>query len=57
MRERFEITIDEQRKRDLDALAAEVGISSRDLARLAIVRLLADPAPLTGRPTAEATAR
>jgi hypothetical protein len=37
---RFEISLPADRRRELDALAGEVGISASDLARLAITRLL-----------------
>lgn len=37
------------RRAELERLADGLGMSSADLARLAIVRLLNDPASLTGR--------
>jgi len=41
---RFEISLPMDRRRELDALAAETGVSASDLARLAIIRLLASRA-------------
>jgi hypothetical protein len=40
MNERFEIRLAPERRQELAALAADVGISASDLARLAILRLL-----------------
>jgi hypothetical protein len=40
MTERFEIRLSTERKRELDDLAAEIGVSAADCARLAIHRLL-----------------
>jgi hypothetical protein len=46
MTERFEIRLTQARRQELAALAADVGISASDLARLAIYRLLHSDAPL-----------
>jgi predicted DNA-binding protein len=40
---RFELRLPTQRRARLDELADETGLSSADLVRLAIDRLLADP--------------
>jgi hypothetical protein len=48
-RKRFEIAMPADRRAGLEQLAKEVGVSSADLARLAIIRMLNDPASLTGR--------
>jgi hypothetical protein len=40
MTERFEIRLTPARRQELSALAADVGMSASDLARLAIQRLL-----------------
>jgi hypothetical protein len=48
-RKRFEIVMPADRRAGLEQLAKEVGVSSADLARIAIGRLLADPDVITGR--------
>jgi hypothetical protein len=48
---RFEMRLPAARRQELADLAAEVGISSSDLARLAISRLLARPGSLLGPAT------
>jgi metal-responsive CopG/Arc/MetJ family transcriptional regulator len=53
---RFEISLPTERRRELDALAAETGVSASDLARLAIVRLLASREDLLGETRARAAA-
>jgi hypothetical protein len=53
---RFEIAMPATRRVELERLADELGTSSADLARLAIIRLLNDPASLTGRKQARAEA-
>ena len=46
---RFEVSLPADRRAGLERLAQEVGVSSADLARIAIGRLLNDSASLTGR--------
>jgi hypothetical protein len=46
---RFEIVLPADRRAGLERLAKEVGVSSSDLARIAIGRLLANPDVITGR--------
>jgi hypothetical protein len=53
---RFEIVLPADRRAELAALAAEAGVTASALARLAIVRMLNDPEPLTGRKQARAEA-
>ena len=55
---RFEIAMPAARRMELERLASELGTSSADLARMAIVKLLNDQASLTGRkePAREAAA-
>jgi hypothetical protein len=53
-RKRFEIVMPAVRRAELARLADDAGISAADLARLAIIRLLNDPASLTGRKSQEA---
>ncbi|HEY5129380.1 MAG TPA: hypothetical protein VIJ35_19195 [Bradyrhizobium sp.] len=53
-RRRFEVTLPEVRRAELARLAADAGISAADAARLAIIRMLNDPASLTGRKSQEA---
>jgi hypothetical protein len=53
---RFEIVLPADRRAELAALAAEAGTSASSLARLAIIRMLNDPASLTGRKEREAQA-
>jgi hypothetical protein len=55
---RFEIAMPASRRVELERLADELGTSSADLARLAIIRMLNDPGSLTGRkkPVQEAAA-
>jgi hypothetical protein len=48
-RKRFEIAMPASRRAELERLANDLGTSASDLARLAIIRLLNDPASLTGR--------
>ena len=48
-RRRFEVALPAVRRAELARLADDAGISAADLARLAIIRLLNDPASLTGR--------
>jgi len=48
-RKRFEVVLPADRRAELARLADDAGISAADLARLAIIRLLNDPASLTGR--------
>jgi hypothetical protein len=48
-RKRFEIAMPADRRAGLEQLAKEVGVSSADLARIAIGRLLANPDVITGR--------
>jgi hypothetical protein len=48
-RKRFEIVMPADRRAGLEQLAKEVGVSSADLARIAIGRLLANPDVITGR--------
>ena len=48
-RTRFEIVMPADRRAGLEQLAREVGVSSSDLARIAIGRLLANPDVITGR--------
>jgi len=48
-RRRFEIVMPAVRRAELERLANDLGTSSADLARLAIIRLLNNPASLTGR--------
>jgi hypothetical protein len=43
---RFELLLPAARRRELDALAAEAGLSSAAVARLAIARLVAQPGVL-----------
>jgi hypothetical protein len=50
MSERFEIRLAPERRQELAALAAEIGMSASDLARLAIYRLLKGDAPLPSPP-------
>jgi hypothetical protein len=47
---RFEVPLQPQRFAELERLAETIGISPRDLGRLAIVRLLANKSELLGRP-------
>jgi hypothetical protein len=53
---RFEIAMPAIRRVELERLANELGTSSADLARLAIIRMLNDPGSLTGRKEREAAA-
>jgi hypothetical protein len=53
-RRRFEVALPAVRRAELARLADDAGISAADLARLAIIRLLNDPASLTGRKSQEA---
>ncbi len=47
---RFEVPLSASRHAELEQLSEHIGgVSPRDLARLAIVRLLNDPQVLTGR--------
>ena len=46
---RFEISLPTCRRRELDALTVETGLSASDLARLAITRMLNQADTLTGR--------
>jgi len=48
-RRRFEVALPADRRAGLEQLAREVGVSSADLARIAIGRLLANPDVITGR--------
>jgi hypothetical protein len=48
-RKRFEIAMPASRRAELERLANDLGTSASDLARLAIIRMLNDPASLTGR--------
>ena len=48
-RRRFEVVLPADRRAGLEQLAKEVGVSSADLARIAIGRLLANPDVITGR--------
>jgi hypothetical protein len=43
---RFELLLPAARRRELDALAAEAGLSSADVVRLALARLVARPGVL-----------
>jgi hypothetical protein len=55
--QRFEIRLSETRRRELDALAAECGLSAADIARLGIGWVLRNPDALRGvvrRPAPEA---
>jgi hypothetical protein len=54
---RFEILLSRQRRRELAELAAKLELSSADLARLGIVRLLQNPGALLGRGSAQAARR
>jgi hypothetical protein len=45
---RFEIRLSETRRRELDALARETGLSSADVARIGIGILLRNPDALRG---------
>jgi hypothetical protein len=47
---RFEVPLKPDRFAELERLAETIGISPRDLGRLAIVRLLANKSELLGRP-------
>ena len=47
---RFEVPLQPARHRELEALSRDLGVSPRDLARLAIVQLLARREVLLGRP-------
>ena len=49
---RFEVTLQPARHRELEELSRAIGVSPRDLARLAIVQLLARREVLLGRPVA-----
>jgi hypothetical protein len=53
-RRRFEVALPAVRRAELARLADDAGISSADLVRLAIVRLLANPDVITGRKSQEA---
>jgi hypothetical protein len=46
--QRFEIRLSETRRRELDALAEEVGLSAADVARLGIGWVLRNPDALRG---------
>jgi hypothetical protein len=46
---RFEIQLPAERRAELDSLADEIGTNAADLARLAIIRLLANRNELLGR--------
>ncbi len=46
---RFEVPLSESRHAELEQLSEQIGVSPRDVARLAILRLLNDPQVLTGR--------
>jgi hypothetical protein len=46
--QRFEIRLSETRRRELDALAAECGLSAADVARLGIGWVLRNPDALRG---------
>jgi len=48
-RRRFEVDLPANRRAGLEQLAKEIGVSSADLARIAIGRLLANPDFITGR--------
>ena len=50
---RFEITMPAKHRRALNALATKTGLSSSDLVRLAIVRLLSNHDDLFGRSRSE----
>jgi hypothetical protein len=45
---RFEVRLSAERRRELAALAAQSGLSSADVARLALSQLLARPGALLG---------
>jgi hypothetical protein len=51
--DRFEFRLPTERRRELDALAAELGLTSAGLARLAVVRLLQQRGTLVGGPVAD----
>jgi hypothetical protein len=53
--QRFEIRLSETRRRELDALAAECGLSAADVARLGIGWVLRNPDALRGAARREAT--
>jgi hypothetical protein len=55
-RKRFEIAMPAARRVELEQLADELGTSSADLARLAIIRLLNNSDALTGRKQTRAEA-
>ena len=48
MKQRFELKLSSDQRRELDALAHETGLSAGAITRLAIKSLLANPGPLLG---------